>query len=64
MISALSGAAAVAAALLAVESFRTPAVRAAGAARAEQSVTLVLLALGVITFGASALATGGDLSGP
>ncbi|MFI5040286.1 MAG: hypothetical protein ACHQNA_00310 [Acidimicrobiales bacterium] len=64
VLSALSGVAAVTVVVLAVQSFRRPAVRTAGVARAEQIGALVLLALGVVAFGSSALASGGDASGP
>jgi hypothetical protein len=63
ILSVLAGVGAIAVVVLVVRSFRSSAVHAAGLARVEQMLALVLLALGVITFGAGALSTGSDASG-
>jgi len=64
VISGLAGVMALVVSVLAVQSFRAPAVTIEGKARTAQIVALVLLGLGVVVFGTAALATGGDISGP
>ncbi len=64
VLSGLAGVMALVVTVLAVQSFRAPAVTIEGKARTAQIVAIVLLALGVVVFGIAALASGGDLSGP